>query len=81
MKRSIPYIIGIGELQRQASSIIQAVEDKYGEGFVVSHNEPKAVLISLKRYEQLKALEEDEILSRVQKGNEEFKKDKILKKK
>lgn len=84
MKKYIPYLIGIGELQRQASSVIQEVEDKE-EGFIVSHNEPQAVLLSLKRYAALKALEEakrleeDDVLALVAKGDEEFETGKMPK--
>lgn len=80
MKKAIPYIIGIGELQRQAASVIKTVDLKHSEGFIVSHNEPQAVLMSLKRYAQLKALEEvkrleeDEVLEIVNRGDEEFEK-------
>lgn len=58
MKKAIPYVIGIGQLQREASSVIKEVSLKHEEGFIVSHNEPQAVLMSLKRYTRLKALEE-----------------------
>lgn len=76
--KQIPYIVGIGELQRKAASVIEKIDSQGGEGFVVSHNEPKAVLMSLKRYERLKALEEakrleeDEVLTIVAKGNQEY---------
>ena len=78
MKKAVPYIIGIGELQRQASSVIKEVETKHEEGFIVSHNEPQAVLMSLKRYTQLKALEEvrrieeDEVLAIIHAGDREY---------
>lgn len=78
MKKAIPYIIGIGELQRRASSIIKEVATHHEEGVIVSHNQPQAVLVSLKRYshlqalEEAKRLEEDEILALVAKGDEEF---------
>jgi len=78
VKKAIPYLIGVGDLQRKASSVIREITDKHGEGFVVSHNEPQAVLISLKRYEALKALEdakyteEEDILKNIQAGDEEF---------
>jgi prevent-host-death family protein len=78
MKKAIPYLIGVGDLQRRASAVIREVAEKHGEGFVVSHNEPQAVLVSLKRYETLKALEEakrveeEDILGIIQAGDEEF---------
>ncbi|MBI3541419.1 MAG: hypothetical protein HY073_04715 [Deltaproteobacteria bacterium] len=77
MKKAIPYIIGVGELQRQASSVIKALDHKY-EGFIVSHNEPRAVILSLKRYAEFKALEEakrfeeDEVLSLIKTGDQEY---------
>lgn len=83
--KQIPYIIGIGELQREASSVIKKIDLNHEEGFIVSHNEPKAVLMSLKRYERLKALEEakrfeeDEILSMVAEGNREYEAGKTTK--
>lgn len=78
MKKAIPYIVGIGQLQRQASSVIKALDHKYEEGFIVSHNEPQAVILSLKRYQELKdlekakSLEEDEVLALVRLGDEEY---------
>jgi len=79
MKKAIPYIIGIGELQRKAADIIKSVESEQ-EGFIVSHNQPQAVLMSLKRYQQLKSLEEakkleeGEVLAIVRAGDLEFEK-------
>ena len=84
MKKTIPYIIGMGELQRQATTVIRAVDSKHGEGFIVSHNQPKAVLMSLKRYQRLKILEEakrmeeDEILALVRGGDEEYERGKTV---
>ena len=75
----LPYLIGIGELQRQASSVIKKIDGMHGgEGFIVSHNEPKAVLMSLRRYQMLTLLEEakhlaeNEILQLVEDGDKEF---------
>ena len=78
MKQSVPYIIGIGELQRQAATVFKKLSSKHGEGFVVSHNEPKAVLMTLERYEKLsrleqaKRLEEHEVLALIAEGDHEF---------
>jgi prevent-host-death family protein len=78
MKESIPYIIGIGELQRKASEVIKKLDSLNREGFIVSHNEPKAVLMSLKRYEKLKLfeearrVEEEEVLALVKGGDREY---------
>lgn len=85
MKKAIPYLIGVGDLQRRASAVIREVSEKHGEGFVVSHNEPQAVLISLKRYEALKALEEaklaeeEDVLGVIQAGDDEFEAGKTKK--
>lgn len=85
MKKAIPYIIGIGELQRKASEIIKHVDSKHEEGFIVSHNQPKAVLMSLKRYQQLKLLEEakrleeEEVLAIVTAGDAEYEAGKTQK--
>lgn len=78
MKEFIPYIIGIGELQRRAAGVIKEVDSRHEEGFIVSHNEPQAVLMSLKRYKKLRTLEkarqceEEEILALVEVGDREY---------
>lgn len=78
VKKALPYLIGIGELQRQASSVIKKVDAMRGEGFIVSHNEPRAVLMSLQRYEILRLLEENrrmeeaDVLAIVEAGDDEF---------
>lgn len=74
-------MIGVGEMQRGLSHFLNLLETEE-EGFIVSHNEPKAVLMSLKRYEQLKFLErarleeEEEVLRIVEEGEVEFEKGK-----
>ncbi len=85
MKKAIPYIIGVGELQRKASEIIKQVDAKHEEGFIVSHNQPQAVIMSLKRYQQLKMLEEakkleeEEVLAIVKAGEAEYERGKTRK--
>ncbi len=85
MKKAIPYIIGIGELQRKTAELIKQVDSKHEEGFIVSHNQPRAVLMSLKRYQQLKILEEakkleeEEILAMVKSGDAEYESGKTRK--
>lgn len=85
MKRAVPYIIGMGDLQRQASAVIKSIGTRYGEGFIVSHNEPRAVLMSLRRYTQLKTLEEakrseeDDVLAIIQAGDREYDEGKTRK--
>lgn len=83
MKKYVPFIIGIGQVQRELTPILREIEEKK-EGFIVSHNEPKAVLMSLKRYEQLKGMEEarakeeEEILDIVSRGDKEFTEGKTI---
>lgn len=62
MSHLIPHLIGSGELQRNAASIIQNVAKSDQESFVVTRNEPKVVIMSIKRYEKLKALEDLELI-------------------
>lgn len=62
MSKHVPTLIGAGELQRNASTILREVEASEQESFVVSHNEPKVVIMSIKRYEELKALEDLEFI-------------------
>ncbi|MFA5995680.1 MAG: type II toxin-antitoxin system prevent-host-death family antitoxin [Patescibacteria group bacterium] len=57
MSQAIPNIIGIAELQRKAPAILKQIASDAYESIVVNHNIPKAVIMSLARYEQLKALE------------------------
>lgn len=66
------------QLQRELKSIVEDLNVEGREGFIVSHNEPRAVLMSLKRYEELRVLEEarfkeeEEVLEIVAKGEKEF---------
>lgn len=82
MKRSVPFIIGIAEIQRGLSHILRQLDRTAEEGFVVSHNEPKAVLMGLKRYEELRSLEEakwkeeEEVLALVKEGDREYEEGK-----
>lgn len=84
MKKHVPFIIGMGQVQRELTHILREIEEEK-EGFIVSHNQPRAVLMSLKRYERLKALEEarfkeeEEILEAVAKGDQEFEEGKTVK--
>lgn len=61
MKTYVPSIIGSGELQRNAATIIKKLENSDQESFIVTRNEPKLVIMSIKRYEKLKALEDLEL--------------------
>ena len=58
MNHSTPRLIGSGELQRNAATIIKRVAREDQESFIVTHNKPQAVMMNLRRYRQLKALEE-----------------------
>lgn len=62
MAHYIPNLIGAGELQRNAATIIKKVSKSEEESFVVTRNEPKIVIMSIKRYEELKALEDLEFI-------------------
>lgn len=79
MDKYIPNIIGIGEFQKNASSFLKNFQQKHREGLIVSHNKPQAVIMSLKRYEELRSLEEafckeeEEIVQIVKEGTEEYK--------
>lgn len=57
MPRYIPQIIGAGELQRKTATILREVSRSDQESFIVTHNEPQAVIMSIMRYERLKAVE------------------------
>lgn len=62
MSKYTPHLIGAGELQRNASTIIQEISKSDTESFIVTHNEPKIVIMSIHRYEKLKALEDLEFI-------------------
>ena len=78
MDKYLPNIVGIGDFQKKAAHYLKKMKGKQ-ESVLVSHNKPQAVLMSLERYEELRALEnarleeEDDILEIVAHGNEEFK--------
>ena len=80
-------MIGVGKLQRQISVIISSFSEDPEESFVVSNNQPKAVLMGLERYEELRCLEaarekeELEVLAVVEKGDQEFKMGRTVKSK
>lgn len=84
MKKVIPNIIGVGQLQRQVATVIKLIQDRE-EAFIVSHNEPQAVMMSLARYQELMNLEEkrrdeeDDILNVVRAGDLEYKTGKTVK--
>lgn len=62
MAAYIPNIIGSGELQKNASIVIRKIAKSDEESFVVTNNEPKIVMMSLSRYQELKALEDLEFI-------------------
>ncbi len=83
MKKAIPYIIGVGQLQRQLAVVIKMIHN-HQEGLIVSHNEPQAVMMSLERYQNLISLEqkrhdeEEDVLAVVRAGDVEYKTGKTL---
>lgn len=87
MEKIIPHFIGIGNLQKRPGYFIKKL-DSVEESFVVSHSEPRAILMSLKRYEFLRSLEErefsrqreiDDVLRIIQEGNDEYTKGRTIK--
>lgn len=62
MPKYTPHLIGAGELQRNAATILKEVALSEKESFVVTRNIPQVVIMSLKRYEQLKAIENLELI-------------------
>lgn len=62
MSQYTPNIIGAGELQRSAATILRKVAQSEKESFVTTHNKPTVVVMSIARYEELKALEELELI-------------------
>jgi len=62
MASSIPKLIGAGELQRRAATILKTISQSDQEGFIVTHNVPTAVIMSIGRYAKLKALEDLELI-------------------
>lgn len=62
MPQYTPNIIGAGELQRNAATLLRKVAQSEKESFVVTHNKPNVVIMSVGRYEELKALEELEFI-------------------
>ena len=62
MSPAVPNIIGSGELQKNAATIIREVSVSNDESFVVTNNEPKVVIMSIMRYKELKAFEDIELI-------------------
>jgi len=62
MANVIPKLIGAGELQRRAAAILKNISQSDQEGFIVTHNIPTAVIMSIGRYSKLKALEDLEFI-------------------
>ena len=58
MRQYTPNIIGAGELHRKAATVLRQVAASDRESFVVTHNEPRVVIMSIPRYETLRALED-----------------------
>lgn len=62
MPKATPHLIGSGDLQRNAATIIKEVASREEESFIVTRNEPQVVIMSIQRYEELKALEDLEFI-------------------
>lgn len=62
MAKYVPNIIGTGELQRNAAAVVKEVAMSNEESFVVTNNEPRIVIMSIQRYQELKALEDLEFI-------------------
>ncbi|GEM_PF-3151852 len=62
MRHYTPSIIGAGDLQRKAATILREVARSERESLIVTHNNPQAVIMSIPRYEALRALEELEFI-------------------
>ncbi len=85
MDKYTPQIYGIAEFQKQGSALIKKVMGQKKESFIVSHNKPQVVIMSLKRYDELRKIEEDylkeedDVLQVVSRGDEEFLLGKTIK--
>ena len=62
MSNPIPNIIGSGELQKNAATVIKKISNSNEESFVVTNNKPKVVIMSIIRYKELKAFEDLEFI-------------------
>ncbi len=62
MSHYTPHIIGAGEFQRKTATIFRQVAQSERESLIVTHNVPQAVIMSIPRYEMLRALEELEFI-------------------
>lgn len=62
MPSSIPSIIGSGALQKNAATVLKQVEKSGEESFIVTNNKPRIVVMSIYRYQELKALEDLEFI-------------------
>lgn len=62
MSKSILNIIGVSELQRKTPTILKTIAKSDRESIVVTHNVPQVVMMSIARYENLKAREDLEFI-------------------
>jgi len=62
MPKAILNIIGISELQRKTPAILKTIAQSDRESLVVTHNVPQVVMMSIDRYEALKAREDLEFI-------------------
>ncbi len=61
MATYIPQLVGAGELQKNASSVIKKIAESSEESVIVNRNIPVVVIMSIQRYEQLRAHEEHQL--------------------
>ncbi|MBI2464234.1 type II toxin-antitoxin system Phd/YefM family antitoxin [Candidatus Peregrinibacteria bacterium] len=65
MSKYILRIIGSGDFQKNAAKIIKEVAKSEKESIVVTRNNPQIVIMSIDRYEKLKAIENLEFIPHI----------------
>ena len=74
----IPRIIGMAKLQRQTKNVVRELDRSGGEYILSVRENPRAVIMSLSRYEALRSLEEmkhqeeSDVLRVVEEGDHEY---------
>lgn len=61
MSTYIPQLVGAGELQKNASSVIKKIAESQQERVVVNRNTPVVVIMSIQRYEELRGHEANQL--------------------
>jgi len=62
MKKLITNVVGAGEIQKNAGGIITRISQSEEDVLVLKNNKPQVVMMSVGRYEKLKALEDLEFI-------------------